>query len=97
MLAVTGLELKSLEKKIAEVNGHVKAEGRDETVSVSLYNGAKAFIVTGNPKDLVGLSDALRKNRAPQGKDQSKVSLFSCFRLHFVRVLNADLSTVVSF
>lgn len=74
MLAVTGLELKSLEKKIAEVNGHVKAEGRDETVSVSLYNGAKAFVVTGNPKDLVGLSDALRKNRAPQGKDQSKVS-----------------------
>ncbi|GAA5834963.1 hypothetical protein JCM5353_003337 [Sporobolomyces roseus] len=73
MLAVTGLELKSLEKKIAEVNGHVKAEGRDETVSVSLYNGAKAFVVTGNPKDLVGLSDALRKNRAPQGKDQSKI------------------------
>ncbi|BGP17655.1 hypothetical protein JCM10213_004639 [Rhodosporidiobolus nylandii] len=73
MLAVTGLELKALEKKIAEVNGHVKAEGRDETVSISLYNGAKAFVVTGAPKDLVGLADGLRKNRAPAGKDQSKI------------------------
>ncbi|GAA5972131.1 hypothetical protein JCM11641_002509 [Rhodosporidiobolus odoratus] len=73
MLAVTGLELKSLEKKIAEVNGHVKAEGREETVSVSLYNGAKAFVVTGAPKDLVGLAEGLRKGRAPAGKDQSKV------------------------
>ncbi|GAA5936216.1 hypothetical protein JCM1841_007037 [Sporobolomyces salmonicolor] len=73
MLAVTGLELKTLEKKIAEVNGHVKSEGRDETVSVSLHNGAKAFVVTGNPKDLVGLAEALRKNRAPSGKDQSKI------------------------
>ncbi|GJN90263.1 hypothetical protein Rhopal_003264-T1 [Rhodotorula paludigena] len=72
MLAVTGLELKSLEKKIAEVNGHVKDEGRDETVSISLFNGPKAFVVTGNPKDLVGLADGLRKNRAPAGKDQSK-------------------------
>lgn len=94
MLAVTGLELKSLEKKIAEVNGHVKAEGRDETVSVSLYNGAKAFVVTGNPKDLVGLSDALRKNRAPQGKDQSKVSylflIFSLFDLQFTPLYFTD-------
>ncbi|BGP33367.1 fatty acid synthase alpha subunit Lsd1 [Rhodotorula toruloides] len=73
MLAVTGLDLKSLEKKIAEVNGHVKSEGRDETVSISLYNGARAFVVTGAPKDLVGLADGLRKNRAPAGKDQSKI------------------------
>ncbi|GAA6057216.1 hypothetical protein JCM3770_003265 [Rhodotorula araucariae] len=73
MLAVTGLELKTLEKKIAEANSHVKAEGRDETVQISLYNGAKAFVVTGAPKDLVGLTDGLRKIRAPVGKDQSKV------------------------
>jgi fatty acid synthase subunit beta len=73
MLAVTGLELKSLEKKIAEVNGHVKGLGRDATVAVSLFNGSKAFVVTGSPKDLVGLADGLRKGRAESGKDQSKV------------------------
>ncbi|GAA5867928.1 hypothetical protein JCM8547_003416 [Rhodosporidiobolus lusitaniae] len=72
MLAVTGLERKALEKKIDEVNGHVKAEGRDASVAISLHNGAKAFVVTGNPSDLVGLTDGLRKNRAPSGKDQSK-------------------------
>lgn len=74
MLAVTGLDLKPLEKKIAEVNGHVKAEGRDASVAVSLFNGSKAFVVTGSAKDLVGLADGLRKGRAEAGKDQSKVS-----------------------
>ncbi|KAK4048983.1 fatty acid synthase alpha subunit Lsd1 [Microbotryomycetes sp. JL221] len=73
MLAVTGLDLQTLETKINEVNNHVKAQLRSETVGVSLYNGQKAFVVTGAPKDLVGLADNLRKIRAPQGKDQSKI------------------------
>ncbi|KAK4705985.1 hypothetical protein P7C70_g226, partial [Phenoliferia sp. Uapishka_3] len=73
MLAVTGLELEKLEKKISEVNGHLKNLGSSETLSVSLHNGSKAFVVTGNPKDLVGLADGLRKGRAPAGKDQSKI------------------------
>ncbi|KAM0752633.1 fatty acid synthase [Meredithblackwellia eburnea MCA 4105] len=73
MLAVTGLELAKLEKKIKEVNEHVRSLGNKETVGVSLHNGARAFVVTGNPKDLVGLADGLRKGRAPAGKDQSKI------------------------
>lgn len=73
MLAVTGLELASLQKKIAEVNGFVKGEGREPSVGVSLFNGNKAFVVTGLAKDLVGLADGLRKGRAETGKDQSKV------------------------
>ncbi|KAK4046932.1 fatty acid synthase alpha subunit Lsd1 [Microbotryomycetes sp. JL201] len=73
MLAVTGLELKTLEKKIQEVNGYVAGQNRPETVSISLFNGQRAFVVTGAPKDLVGLADSLRKIRAPQGKDQSKI------------------------
>lgn len=77
MLAVTGLELARLEKKIAEVNKHVVDGGEGESLSVSLHNGAKAFVVTGNPKDLVGLADGLRKGRAPAGKDQSKVRILS--------------------
>lgn len=76
MLAVTGLDLVALEKKIKEVNGHVVAQGRDSSVSVSLHNGSKAFVVTGSPRDLVGLADGLRKGRAPAGKDQSKVRSF---------------------
>lgn len=73
MLAVTGLELSALEKKIKEVNGHVESLGRKASVGVSLNNGSKAFVVTGSPKDLVGLAEGLRKGRAPAGKDQSKV------------------------
>lgn len=73
MLAVTGLDLASLEKKIKEGNAIVVGDGREATVAVSLFNGSKAFVVTGSPKDLVGLSDRLRKGRAPAGKDQSKV------------------------
>ncbi|KAI5478179.1 fatty acid synthase subunit beta [Pseudohyphozyma bogoriensis] len=73
MLAVTGLEKAKLEKKIDEVNKFLDAEGaRGGSVSISLLNGPKAFVVTGKPGDLVGLADGLRKGRAPQGKDQSK-------------------------
>lgn len=79
MLAVTGLDRAALEKRIKEVNGHVvSATGREETVAISLVNGSRAFVVTGNPKDLVGLTDRLRVGRAPAGKDQSKVSPQSC-------------------
>ena len=73
MLAVTGLDLVKLEKKIDEVNKHVSGQGKQESISVSLHNGSRAFVVTGNPKDLVGLAEGLRKGRAPAGKDQSKI------------------------
>ena len=84
MLAVTGLPLGPLEKKIAEVDKHLRASaagagvqdarGRDAgEVQVSLFNGPKAFVVTGHPKSLVGLVNALRKGKAESGKDQSKV------------------------
>lgn len=84
MLAVTGLPLAPLEKKIAEVDKHLRAsaagaglqnaKGREAgEVQVSLFNGPKAFVVTGHPKSLVGLVNALRKGKAESGKDQSKV------------------------
>ncbi|KPV74346.1 uncharacterized protein RHOBADRAFT_37342 [Rhodotorula graminis WP1] len=99
MLAVTGLELKTLENKIAEANSHVAGEGRDETVQVSLYNGPKAFVVTGNPKDLVGLADGLRKIRAPVGKDQSKVphsKRLPVFSMRFLAINVPYHSTLLS-
>lgn len=94
MLAVTGLDLIALEKQIRQVNGHVEGEGRKASVAVSLFNGSKAFVVTGSPKDLVGLTDGLRKGRAEAGKDQSKVCFpFFIFFFSFMH-RSADVSTI---
>jgi fatty acid synthase subunit alpha len=40
---------------------------------VSLHNGPRTFIVTGPPRSLYGLATNLRKIRAANGVDQSKV------------------------
>jgi malonyl CoA-acyl carrier protein transacylase len=77
MLSVTGLLQSDLEKKIAETNAHLEAENRG-TVGISLFNGLKAFVVTGPPASLVGLVKGLRKGKAESGQDQSKVT-----RLYF--------------
>ncbi|QRV90063.1 fatty acid synthase subunit beta [Ceratobasidium sp. AG-Ba] len=70
MLSVTGLALATLEKHIAGVNKHLP---KNSQLGVSLYNGSRAFVVTGPPKALYGLVTALRKVRAPSGLDQSKI------------------------
>jgi fatty acid synthase subunit alpha len=70
MLSVTGLPLAALEKHIAGVNKHLP---KNSQLGVSLYNGSRAFVVTGPPRALYGLVTALRKVRAPSGLDQSKV------------------------
>ncbi|WAQ87288.1 hypothetical protein PtA15_8A192 [Puccinia triticina] len=40
---------------------------------VSLFNGPKAFVVTGHPRTLLGLVSLLKKSKADPGLDQSKV------------------------
>ncbi|KAG8770032.1 3-oxoacyl-[acyl-carrier-protein] synthase, partial [Ceratobasidium sp. 428] len=70
MLSITGLPLASLEKHIAGVNKHLP---KNSQLGVSLYNGSRAFVVTGPSRALYGLVTALRKVRAPSGLDQSKV------------------------
>lgn len=70
MLSVTGLALDVLEKHIKGTNKHLPGNSK---LNVSLYNGPKAFVVTGPPKALYGLVTSLRKIRAPAGLDQSKV------------------------
>ncbi|OJT02257.1 Fatty acid synthase subunit alpha [Trametes pubescens] len=69
MLSVTGLPLKDLEAHIAKTNKHLPDNSK---IGVSLYNGPKAFVVTGPSRALYGLVTHLRKVRAPSGLDQSK-------------------------
>ena len=70
MLAVTGLSLKDLQAHIAKTNKHLPDNSK---IGISLYNGPKAFVVTGPSRALYGLVTHLRKVRAPSGLDQSKI------------------------
>jgi len=70
MLSVTGLMLDVLEMHINDTNKHLPWNSK---LTVSLYNGPRAFVVTGPAKALYGLVISLRKIRAPTGLDQSKV------------------------
>lgn len=75
MLAVTGLSLDHLQKCIDTVASHLAEDkpANEPVAQVSLFNGSKAFVVTGHPRALVGLVSALRKSKAEPGLDQSKV------------------------
>lgn len=78
MLAVTGLTLEHLQKSIDSVSTHLTSHdpapvhGSQSDIQVSLFNGPKAFVVTGHPRTLVGLVSALRKSKAEPGQDQSR-------------------------
>lgn len=70
MLGVTGLALDVLEKHITSTNKHLATNSR---MQISLYNGTRAFVITGPARSLYGLVTSLRKIRAPTGLDQSKI------------------------
>lgn len=70
MLSVSGLLLKDLQPHISKTNKYLPDNSQ---VGVSLHNGPRTFIVTGPPRALYGLVTNLRKIRAPNGSDQSKV------------------------
>lgn len=69
MLSVTGLLLKDLEPHLTQTNTYLPENSQ---LHVSLYNGPRAFVVTGPAKALYGLVTSLRKVKAPSGSDQSK-------------------------
>ncbi|PLW22785.1 hypothetical protein PCANC_25950 [Puccinia coronata f. sp. avenae] len=75
MLAVTGLALDHLQKCIDTISSHLAEDHPDAEpdAQVSLFNGSKAFVVTGHPRTLVGLVSALRKSKAEPGLDQSRI------------------------
>ncbi|KAI9439787.1 fatty acid synthase [Lactarius indigo] len=70
MLSISGLLLKDLQPHISKTNKHLPENSQ---LTVSLHNGPRTFIVTGPPRALYGLVTNLRKIRAPNGVDQSKV------------------------
>lgn len=70
MLSITGLSLKELEPHIKKTNSHLPDNSK---LHVSLHNGPRAFVVTGPARSLYGLVTSLRKVRAPNGLDQSKI------------------------
>ncbi|EKM73825.1 hypothetical protein AGABI1DRAFT_134019 [Agaricus bisporus var. burnettii JB137-S8] len=84
--SVAGLPLKDLEVHIKKTNSHLPA---DFQLGVSLYNGPRAFIVTGPARASHGLVTNLRKVRVPSGADQSKVPFSQrkpAFSVHFLVV-----------
>ena len=70
MLSVNGLLLDDLQPHISKTNTYLPDNSQ---IGVSLHNGPRNFIVTGPPRALYGLVANLRKIRAPNGSDQSKV------------------------
>ena len=84
MLSITGLSLKELEPHIAKTDKYLPSISQ---LFVSLNNGPKAFVVTGPSKALFGLVTNLRKIKAPNGLDQSKVSFSQCKPVFSIRFL----------
>lgn len=70
MLSITGLNLHEVESHIAKTNAHLPSNSH---LHISLYNGPRAFVITGPARALHGLVNSLRKVRAPNGLDQSKI------------------------
>jgi len=70
MLSITGLPLKDLEPHVKKTNSHLPDNSK---LTLSLHNGPRAFVITGPSRSLYGLVINLRKIRAPNGLDQSKI------------------------
>ena len=88
MLGVTGLALDVLEKHISNTNKHLSTNSR---MAISLYNGPKAFVVTGPARSLYGLVTSLRKIRAATGLDQSKIPFSQRKAVFSVRFLTVGV------
>ncbi|KAJ3255887.1 3-oxoacyl-[acyl-carrier-protein] synthase [Boothiomyces macroporosus] len=84
MLSINGLEESILNKQIEKTNKFLASP-----IGISLYNGQNKFVVTGHPKALYGLIQALRQIKAPNGLDQSKIPYSSrkpVFTMRFLPV-----------
>ena len=70
MLSVLGLDRPSLEEVLRDTNLHF---ARNEEIYLALINSSDNFVVAGPPKSLRGLNIRLRKLKAPNDLDQSRV------------------------
>ena len=84
MLLITGLRLTELEPHLHKTNSYLE---QGSQIHVSLHNGPRAFVITGPAKSLHGLVTSLRKVRAAQGADQSKIPFSQRKPTFFVRFL----------
>jgi len=71
MLSSTGLTLKELQPHLSQTNKHL---AENSQIHVTLHNGPRALVITGPSRALHGLVVNLRKVRAPNGADQSKIA-----------------------
>ncbi|KAI2622534.1 fatty acid synthase beta subunit [Hypoxylon sp. NC1633] len=69
-LSIRGMSRDSLEKHIAHVN---RALPEDRQLVVALVNGSKNFVVAGPPMALYGLNVQLRKIKAGENVDESRI------------------------
>ncbi|KAI1205462.1 fatty acid synthase beta subunit [Annulohypoxylon truncatum] len=79
-LSIRGVSQQALEKHIASVN---RALPEDRQIVVALVNGAKNFVVAGPPMALYGLNVQLRKVKAAENVDESRIP-FSQRKLHVI-------------
>lgn len=77
-LSIRGMSHEALEKHIAKVN---RALPEDRQIVVALVNGAKNFVVAGPPMALYGLNVQLRRVKAAENVDESRIP-FSQRKLH---------------
>ncbi|KAI0243885.1 fatty acid synthase alpha subunit Lsd1, partial [Massospora cicadina] len=70
MLAIFNLRLAEVEKHVKATNEHLTEERQ---ITINLVNGPRSIICVGHPQSLNGLNLALRKIKAPDGLDQSRI------------------------
>ncbi|KAI1378777.1 fatty acid synthase beta subunit [Hypoxylon crocopeplum] len=77
-LSIRGMSRQSLEKYIVHVN---RVLPEDRQLVIALVNGTKNFVVAGPPMALYGLNVQLRKVKANENADESRIP-FSQRKLH---------------
>ncbi|KAL7620270.1 beta subunit of fatty acid synthetase [Parahypoxylon ruwenzoriense] len=77
-LSIRGMSCEPLEKHITSVN---RVLHEKQQIVVALVNGAKNFVVVGPPMALYGLNVQLRRVKAKEDADQSRIP-FSQRKLH---------------
>ncbi|OMJ08649.1 Fatty acid synthase subunit alpha [Smittium culicis] len=70
MVAVSNLDRETILAKIDETNKHLPSGSE---IYLSLTNGHKAHVISGPAQSLYGLNLLLRKLRAPEDEDQSRI------------------------
>lgn len=102
MLSIRDLSKEQVQKFIDLTNEHLSA---DKQVNISLCNGGRHIVVSGPPQSLYGLNLSLRKAKADESMNQSRIpfserklqftnrflSITSPFHSHLLNGANAEI------